>query len=486
MKGLATFAASAGLLWACSEGLTLSQRTNASPKVVGFPVVRKSVPNPLKRDQLRRRSGTVQATLDNEETLYFANATLGTPAQTVRLHIDTGSSDLWVNTATSDLCTAKGKACTAAGTYSANDSSTYSYIASDFNITYVDGSGASGDYVTDNFTLGSTTLKTLQFGIGYTSSSAEGILGIGYQLNEVQVQRAGKSAYLNLPAQLVSDGLISSNAYSLWLNDLDASTGSILFGGVDTDQFQGTLATLPIQSESGGQYGEFLLTLTGLSLGDTVIAKDQAQAVLMDSGSSLTYLPDAMAEAIYDQVSAQYDSQEGAAYIPCSMASNSTTVGFTFSSPTIQVSMDELVIEISSSSGKPLTFSDGERACLFGIAPAGSSTPVLGDTFIRSAYLVYDLANNEISIAQTNFNATSNNVVEITTGTAAVPSATVVQNPVTATAGATNEAMAGTVTLGAGGTATATSKAKSGAKITMPPMKLTALAVSLGMLYAAM
>lgn len=339
--------------------------------------------------------------------------------------------------------------------------------------------------MTDNFTLGSTTLKTLQFGIGYTSSSPEGILGIGYQLNEVQVQRAKKQAYNNLPAQLVSDKLISSNAYSLWLNDLDASTGSILFGGVDTDQFKGTLATLPIQSQ-GGQFGEFLITLTGISIGSTVIAKDQAQAVLMDSGSSLTYLPDAMAEAIYEQVSAQYDSQEGAAYIPCSMASNSSTLGFTFSSPTIQVSMEELVIEISSTSGKPLTFSDGERACLFGIAPAGSSTPVLGDTFIRSAYLVYDLANNEISIAQTNFNATTNNVVEITTGTAAVPSATVVQNAVTATAGVTNGAIAGTVTLGAGGTATATSKVKSGAKSTMPPMRLAALAVSLGMLYAAM
>ncbi|TVY44471.1 putative aspartic-type endopeptidase [Lachnellula occidentalis] len=484
MKGFTTFAASAGLFWTCSEGLTLSRRTNESPKVVGFPVVRKSVPNPFQRDRLRRRSGTVQATLDNEETLYFANATLGTPAQTLRLHIDTGSSDLWVNTATSSECTAKGSPCKAAGTYSANDSSTYSYLASDFNISYVDGSGASGDYVTDTFTLGSTTLKTLQFGIGYTSSSPEGILGIGYQLNEVQVQRAGKQAYNNLPAQLVADNLIASNAYSLWLNDLDASTGSILFGGVDTDQFQGTLATLPIQPTSG-QFGEFLITLTGISLGSTVIATDQAQAVLLDSGSSLTYLPDSMAEAIYEQVSAQYDSQEGAAYIPCSMASNSSTLGFTFSSPTIQVSMDELVIPISSSSGTPLTFSDGEVACLFGIAPAGSSTPVLGDTFIRSAYLVYDLDNNEISIAQTNFNATSNNVVEITTGTAAVPSATVVQNPVTATAGATNGAIAGTVTLGAGGT-TATSKAKSGAKSTTAPMKLAALAVTLGMLYAAM
>lgn len=281
---------------------------------------------------------------------------------------------------------------------------------------------------------------------------------------------------------MVADGLIASNAYSLWLNDLDASTGSILFGGVDTDQFKGTLATLPVQSE-GGEFAEFLITLTGISLGSTVIAKGQAQAVLLDSGSSLTYLPDSITEAIYEQVSAQYDSQEGAAYVPCSLASNTSTLDFTFSSPTISVPMNELVIDILSTNGRPLTFSDGTKACLFGIAPAGSSTSVLGDTFIRSAYLVYDLANNEISIAQTNFNATSNNVVEITTGTAAVPSATVVQNAVTASAGAGGGQIAGTVTLGAGG-ATATSKG--GAERTGPPMLGAMAAVGAGIVYAAM
>jgi hypothetical protein len=91
--------------------------------------------------------------------------------------------------------------------------------------------------VTDTFSIGGTSLAKLQFGIGYTSSSYEGILGIGYQINEVQVGRAGKAAYNNLPAQMVADGLIQSNAYSLWLNDLDANTGSILFGGVDTAKY---------------------------------------------------------------------------------------------------------------------------------------------------------------------------------------------------------------------------------------------------------
>jgi hypothetical protein len=380
------------------------------------------------------------------------------------------------------LCKSKGSPCAFAGTYSANSSSTYEYIGSYFNISYVDGSGASGDYVTDTFSIGETTLESLQFGIGYTSSSAEGILGIGYQINEVQVGRAGKAAYNNLPAQMVADGLIQSNAYSLWLNDLDASTGSILFGGVDTAQYTGSLQTLPVQKEEG-YFAEFLITLTEVAIGNTVIASNQAQAVLLDSGSSLTYLPNAITEAIYEQVDAQYDSSEGAAYVPCSLANNSTTIDFTFSSPTISVPMNELVIAVSASNGRQLTFSDGTPACLFGIAPAGSSTSVMGDTFIRSAYLVYDLANNEISIAQTNFNATTTNVMEIGTGTNAVPDATLVANAVTAVAGIGGGAIAGTETLGLGGTATS----KGGAYKTAAPMNLGAMAaVGAGMFYAAM
>lgn len=407
------------------------------------------------------------------------NATLGTPAQTVRLHVDTGSSDLWVNTPKSALCTARGSQCAAAGSYSANSSSTYSYVSSDFNISYVDGSGASGDYVTDTITIGGTTLASLQFGIGYDSTSAEGILGIGYAANEVQVGRAGKAAYNNLPAQMVADKLIQSNAYSLWLNDLDANTGSILFGGVDTDQYTGSLKSLPVQAESG-VFAEFLVTLTKVEIGSTVIATNQALAVLLDSGTSLTYLPDAMTEAIYQQVSAQYDAEEGAAYVPCSMATNSSTLDFTFSDPVISVPMDELVIPVTTTSGRQLTFSDGTPACLFGIAPAGNSISVLGDTFLRSSYLVYDLANNEISIAQTNFNATTHNVVEIGTGVDSVPDATAVKNSVTASADSSNGNIAGTVTLGLGAQ-------KTGAAERPAPVAMGAMAaVGVGMVFAAM
>jgi hypothetical protein len=384
-----------------------------------------------------------------------------------------------VNTPSSNLCKQKGSPCSASGTYTANSSSTYSYLSSDFNITYVDGSGATGDYATDTLDIGGATLTAQQFGIGYKSSATEGVLGVGYQANEAQVGNLGKPAYDNVPAKMVTEQIISSNAYSLWLNDLDANTGNILFGGVDTDQFEGTLATLPIQQTSG-VYADFLIALTAVSLGSTIIASNQNAAVLLDSGTSLTYLPDTIASAIYEAVGATYDNTQGTAYVPCSLASNTTTVDYTFTSPTISVSMSELVLDVAGSNGQPLYFQNGQRACVFGISPAGTSTSVLGDTFLRSAYVVYDLANNEISLAQTRFNVTTTNILEIGTGANSVPSATAVSGAATASGG-----------TGGGSVAGQTAAAASSKSAAAAPLKTAAplgavIAVGAAIVFAAM
>ncbi|OCL12699.1 candidapepsin-4 precursor [Glonium stellatum] len=414
-----------GLL-SVAEAINLVQR-NAAPAVLSLDIQRRYVEDPVARDRLRRRAGTVLETLDNLETLYFANASLGTPAQKLRLHIDTGSSDLWANAKSSDLCQSQGDQCADSGTYDANSSSTYTYVNSDFNISYVDGSGASGDYAKDTFSFGGQDLKDMQFGIGYTSTSPEGILGIGYTVNEVQVNRAGGQAYPNLPQLLANNKIINSNAYSLWLNDLDASTGSILFGGVDTEKYTGSLQTLPIIPEQG-VYAEFIIALTGMGVNGKAgsLFDNETVPVLLDSGSSLMYLPDDLVTSLYSQFNAQYDSSQGAAFVDCNLANDATTLDFTFSSPTISVPMNELVIVAGYQRGQPV--------CILGIGPAGQSTCVLGDTFLRSAYVVYDLSNNEISLAQTNFNATKSNVMEIQSGTSGVPDATGVANAVSSVA----------------------------------------------------
>ncbi|KAF2145974.1 uncharacterized protein K452DRAFT_104194 [Aplosporella prunicola CBS 121167] len=472
MKCTAALTLAANLL-PLTNAIQLAKRDpSTAPKVLGLDIERRNdISDLVKRDQERRwkRSAVVKESLDNLETLYFANASLGTPKQTMRLHIDTGSSDLWVNSASSSLCSSRTDPCKVSGTYSANDSSTYEYVNSKFNISYVDGSGAAGDYVTDTFWFGSQNLTDMQFGVGYTSSSGEGVLGIGFAINEVAVNRAQLDPYPNLPQLLVNKDLIQSSAYSLWLNDLDASTGSILFGGVDTEKYHGTLQTLPILQENG-KYREFVIALTGVGYnGESDTFYDGAASVLLDSGSSLMYLPDDVAESIYDEVGAEYSEEQGAAFIDCAAANKDDTLEFKFSSPTISVPMNELVIVAG--------YNNGEPVCFFGVAKAGSSSSVLGDTFLRSAYVVYDLENNEISLAATNFNSTSSNVVEIGTGDNAVPNATVVADAVSTVAGSTGGARVGSPKI-------SDSEAAAVPVMTAMPKMAFAAAAGAGLLFA--
>ena len=320
------------------------------------------------------------------------------------------------------------------------------FVNSDFNISYADGSGASGNYVKDTLSIGRQSLDAFQFGVGYVSSSYQGVLGVGYSANEASVQYIGSQPYNNLPLAMVDAGLIATPAYSLWLNDLEASTGVILFGGVDTEKYDGDLSTLPILPEADGSHAEFLITLTGVRVSPnggsaTSISNALPAAVLLDSGSTFSYLPNDLITPIYESLGAQYDSSQGAAYVTCDV---SGTLEFTFSEPTISVNIqDELLFPASDQQGNPLQTSDGTQVCLLGLAPSGGSISVLGDTFLRSAYVVYDLQNNEISLAQTTFNATRSNIQEISRGSKSVPGATLVQNAVTTVAAQTGGARIG-------------------------------------------
>lgn len=409
-----------------------------SPAVFGTTIQRrKDVPKFSKHKSKRQDvQGTVHVDLDNEQTLYFADVAVGDPPQQFRLHVDTGSSDMWVNSDTSQICQYPGDYCSISGTYSANDSSSSEYVNSAFNISYLDGSSATGDYVSDNITIGNLTLPRIQFGVGYNSTSPQGILGLGYRSGTVQVLRAGLRPYDNLPSALVETGAIRTPAYSLWLNDLDASMGSILFGGVDTERYIEPLLTVPIIPQSSfmngtnsAEYVRLIIAMTALGRNDDPslnIANDIALGVLLDSGSSITYLPNNLVNALYDAYNVQYSARYSVGIVDCNLADSPDTIDFSFSGARVRVPLNELVLT------NGVRRSTGQSVCIFGISPNEGSASILGDTFLRSAYVVYDLAANEISLAQTNFNATNTNVLEIAPPDGGgVPEATEVESPVT-------------------------------------------------------
>ncbi len=94
--------------------------------------------------------------------------------------------------------------------------------AGQFDIAYVDGSKSQGDYFTDAFQIAGTSLSNLTMGLGKDTDIPFGLVGVGYASNEAIVSdtRTFSSAYPNLPVAMMQGGLINTNAYSLWLNDL--------------------------------------------------------------------------------------------------------------------------------------------------------------------------------------------------------------------------------------------------------------------------
>ncbi|PYH97258.1 yapsin [Aspergillus ellipticus CBS 707.79] len=423
MRGASLLPVIAGLSYPCVDALSLHKRD--VPAVLDFPIERREGAHPLqKRD-------SVEVSVKNMVSSYYLlNLTLGTPAQKFSLALDTGSSDIWVNTANSTFCSADGDPCNVYGVYNASASSTYDTVGTSINITYAGGTNAYGPYATDKLTIGNATIDKMQFAIAESSTAAQGIVGIGYQISTYSAEWDNKE-YTNLPQALVDSGAIKSAAYSVWLNGLEASTGSVLFGGVNKAQYLGELQTLPIVPVYG-EYHSLAIALTGVSVETDSDSNSYTQnlplSVSLDTGSTFTMLPEALTDKIYKALGATYDEKVGAAYIDCDIREKDYNVTYSFSGATVTVGMSQLILD-ATETGFP------KDTCVFGLVPSEPGVNLLGDTFLRSAYVVYDLANNEISLANTNFNPGHDDILEIGTGTDSVPGATLVPSAVSSATG---------------------------------------------------
>ena len=102
-------------------------------------------------------------------SIIIANATLGTPPQSIQFYVDTGSADLLVISTVYPSCSTTSTICDL-GTFDERSSSTYTEVSTNFNVSYADGTGASGSYSTDDLTIGGTTINALQFGLAQNST----------------------------------------------------------------------------------------------------------------------------------------------------------------------------------------------------------------------------------------------------------------------------------------------------------------------------
>jgi hypothetical protein len=375
---------------------------------IGFPVTAR------RPASLQARDDTATATISRSNEQYFVNISIGTPPQPIQVWLDTGSANLWVH---SDLNTACEHGACAGGTYDSITSSTYALIKSHgFESDYLSASlDVDGDWISETITIGEVSVPELKTGLATSGSTSHGIMGVSY------------TDYENLPYAMAASGAINSVAFSLYLDDMDASTGSILFGGVDTYKYNGNLISVPITPGSDGSIGAFQIPFSSLKDSDgTHLSKENMNiTIVLDSGTPDLNLPVSIADATYTQLGASNSSGKWAA--PCSLANSSSTLNFEFggpSGPVIEVPYAEMLDSpVSDSNGNPILI-NGEAGCGLRFHEQNkTSHMIFGVSFLRSAYIVFDMENNRIALANAAWNSTASNVVAFPYQGADIPGA---------------------------------------------------------------
>ncbi|EFQ32674.1 eukaryotic aspartyl protease [Colletotrichum graminicola] len=445
----------------------------ASQKVVSASFHRIQFPPDLV--QMTRRD-TLNLTAINNITGagYYSTVQVGTPGQKAMLQIDTGSSDTWILDSQADLCSSGslqrqyGTGCTE--TFNSSMSSTFKLVrANDFDVAYLDGKRIRGDYIQDVVSFGGKTIKDQQLGLAVQTTRAAGLLGLG--LTEGTTSDRGYPTILD---NMVKQGQIGRKAYSIWLNDLSSAEGMVLFGGVDTEKYIGKLTTLPLVNDyHTDKFTSYSVSMTGVAIeapGQKAVEMAAAggsfnASTVLDSGATVCLLPDRLAKDIW----AKYGVLDrGYGVLDCAWRGpkgEGHAIEFEFAGGggvRVRVPLEEMVLDTLGGGvvrGGPVPF---DRACLFGIQSSatfgveGDGFALLGDTFLRSAYVVYDEANLQVGIAEAKLNASRSYVIELRANETALPTTTGPARTADGGAAATSPPVMTTTTAGAGESAAPT------------------------------
>ncbi|KLU82927.1 hypothetical protein MAPG_01994 [Magnaporthiopsis poae ATCC 64411] len=386
---------SLGLLAACVEATALPPAAGSTSQgFMSFPIEHRRSLVPL----LKRQD--VEVPLQNISVLsYLVTLSIGTPGQRTKVAIDTGSDELWVNPQCSTVQVSSQRAeCQANGQYKPSSSSTSKVSDVTNHITYGKGQ-ATIQYVQDSISLPDSSISVTKVVFGAatkTSQLPEGIMGLGFG-NGVNLK------YNNFVDTLFEQNVTRSRAFTIALGSADVNNGgAIIFGGVDAKRFSGNLTKIPILGPQGKEtIRRYWVQLQGISNnngnGGGKTYTGSSMPIVIDSGSSLSFLPKTVVDQMANDTGAQFDSQAEVYIVPCSLLSSQGSFDFTFGggggSATAKISVPY----------REFIWQAGNE-CALGAIPlkSGSSgiTALLGDSFMRAASITFDQTSNSIYLAQ--------------------------------------------------------------------------------------
>jgi len=229
---------------------------------------------------------------------YYGEISIGTPPQKFTVVFDTGSSNLWVPSAS---CSWTNIACWFHARYDSSKSSTYKANGTSFSIEY--GSGSLDGFLSqDTVTIGGLAVRNQVFaeavdepGLTFLVAQFDGILGLAFQ--SISVDNVVPVWY-----NLISQGLVSQKVFSFWLNRNEGATpgGELILGGTDTSHYTGPIFYVPLANKTYWEFGLQDVIIAGKSTG---FCSGGCHAIA-DTGTSLIAGPSDAVQKLNDQLGA--------------------------------------------------------------------------------------------------------------------------------------------------------------------------------------
>ncbi|KAK9486449.1 aspartic peptidase domain-containing protein [Lipomyces starkeyi] len=333
---------------------------------------------------------------------YLANITIGTPPQTVALQLDSRGLEIWVQSSANPGCRDIDlEFCAISKFYNRSQSTTANSTNLEGTFLYDDSTYARALAVQDVATIGDKQIPSLIFGVSTESTAVYGRLGLGLS------ERTGGAKLRTLQSMMLDYGLTNLTAYSLWLDDHETSTGAVLFGGVDKSKFEGELINVDIVQIAKHIPSRYYIDVvtTAVNVGgkrSEVLGKNGRFPVAFDPTSSWSLLPFYFGSRLATKIGGtKYNENLGAFMIDCERRLSHDFVEFGFTGVKISVMLKQLVSKVGDTD-------DGTPICALAfIAMRPTRGQVIhpleysiGDSVLRSAYVVYDLQNKVVSIAK--------------------------------------------------------------------------------------
>ncbi|KAK0524399.1 hypothetical protein OC835_005930 [Tilletia horrida] len=296
-------------------------------------------------------SGNEPLTDQQNELLWTGEVQVGTPAQTIVLDFDTGSSDTWVNP----------------NIYKPSASSTAKKTGKTFRVAYGDGSNASGDIYKESVTVGGLTALNQAFGNATKStlqdSGNQGIAGLAFE----SIAQFKSPPFFDT---LVAQGTVPSPVFSfgLWPEGARLDLGQIV-----AEAYQGDIVYSPVDPSDGFWTTSF--NVTGV---------DATQTGIIDTGTTLIIGPPDVVTAIYQSLGVQTQTQQGEVY-GVYPTNSPPSISLTFNGVPFTISPDALSFQ-----------SQGTQtiAGLIGADIGAGPAWIVGDVFLQDVYAVFDKSPN--------------------------------------------------------------------------------------------